>query len=67
MKASESERASAHERESWPLHDIAITNIVWCIAYKGRVGGGAYIAQWLCISIAIVLTMQVRRAAIQND
>jgi len=24
----------------WPLHDIAITNIVWCMAYKGSVGGG---------------------------
>ena len=24
----------------WPLHNIAITNIVWCIAYKGRVGEG---------------------------
>jgi len=29
----------------WPLHDIAATNIVWRMAYKGRVGGGAYIAQ----------------------
>jgi len=24
----------------WPLHDIVITNIVWCIAYKREVGGG---------------------------
>jgi len=23
---------------SWPLHNIAITNSVWCIAYKRRVG-----------------------------
>ena len=37
----------------WLLHDIAITNIVWCIAYKGGVGGGVYIAQWWCNSIAI--------------
>ena len=25
--------------DSWPLQDIVITNIVWCVAYKGRVGG----------------------------
>jgi len=25
---------------SWPLHDIAITNIVWCMAYNGGIGGG---------------------------
>ena len=30
---------------AWPLHDIAITNIVWCMAYKGGVGGMPYIAQ----------------------
>ena len=24
----------------WPKHDIAITNIVWCMPYKRRVGGG---------------------------
>ena len=29
----------------WTLHDIAITNIVWCIAYKRGVGGASYIAQ----------------------
>jgi len=23
---------------TWPLHDIAIANIVWCIAYTGGVG-----------------------------
>ena len=38
---------------TWPLHDIAISNIVWCMAFKGRVGGRACIAQWLCNSIAI--------------
>ena len=32
----------------WPLHDIAGTNIVRCMAYKKGVGGGAYIAQWSC-------------------
>jgi len=31
--------------ECWPLHEIASTNIVWCMAYKRRVGGGAYRAQ----------------------
>jgi len=25
---------------SWPLHDIVITNIVWCIADKREVGRG---------------------------
>ena len=24
----------------WPLHDIVITNSVWCIAYKWEVGRG---------------------------
>ena len=38
---------------SWPLQDIAITNIVWWMAYKRGVAGGAYIAQWSCNSIAI--------------
>ena len=23
---------------TWPLHDIAITNIVWCMAHKREVG-----------------------------
>jgi len=22
----------------WPLHDVAITNIVWCKAYQGGLG-----------------------------
>jgi len=27
----------------WPLHDIAIANFVWCMAYEGGVGlGGVY-------------------------
>ena len=38
---------------TWPLHDIAITNIVWFTAYKRGVGKRAYIAQWPCNSIAI--------------
>ena len=25
---------------AWPLQDIAIANIVWCMAYKRGVGGG---------------------------
>jgi len=28
----------------WPLHDIAITNMVWCMAYEWGVGGASYIA-----------------------
>jgi len=35
----------------WPLHDIAIINIVWCMAYKRGGGGGAHVAK----SAAIVL------------
>jgi len=31
--------------EGWPLQKNDITNIVLCIAYKGSVGGGAYITQ----------------------
>ena len=23
----------------WPLHDIAVSNFVWCMAYKRGVGG----------------------------
>jgi len=37
----------------WPLHNIAITNMVWCMVYNRGVGGGAYIARWSCNSIAI--------------
>jgi len=22
----------------WPLHDVVVTNIVWCIAYQWEVG-----------------------------
>jgi len=42
-----------HRAQIWPLHDIAITNAVWCMAHKvGGSLGGAYIAQWACNSIA---------------
>ena len=43
----------------WPLHDIVITNIVWCMAYKGRVAGRSYIAQKSRNSIAVVWVMQM--------
>jgi len=46
-------RTYLEEEVGWPIHDIAIINIIWCMAYKGRVGGGAYIAQWACNSTAI--------------
>ena len=29
---------------SWPLNDIVITNIVWCMAHTRGVGWGSYIA-----------------------
>jgi len=42
-------RAHGRQTDDWNgaelLHDIAITNIVWCIAYKRRVGGEAYLEQ----------------------
>jgi len=28
-----------------PLHDIAITDIVWCLAFTGGVGGGGRISR----------------------
>jgi len=31
--------------QSWPLRDIGITNIVWCMVYQREVGGGSCIAQ----------------------
>jgi len=37
----------------WPLHDIAITNVLWCMAYTRGVGGRAYIAQSSWNSTAI--------------
>jgi len=30
----------AGQQLRWPLHDIAITKTVWCMAYKRGVGGG---------------------------
>ena len=45
----------------WPLHDIIITNIIWCMSYKREVEGGLYIARWLCNSIATVWAMQAGR------
>jgi len=41
------------------LHDIVITNIVWCMAYKGRVGRMSYIAQKSRNSIAVVWVMRM--------
>ena len=38
----------------WPLHDIVITNILWCVAYKGRVGGRMYMAHKSRNCIAVV-------------
>ena len=31
---------SPKDVSGWPLHDIVITNIVWCIADKREVGRG---------------------------
>jgi len=43
----------------WPLHDIVITSIIWCMAYKGTVGGRSYIAHKShdCIAVAWVMRM----------
>jgi len=48
-------------RQPWPLYDIGITNIVWCMAYTREVGGGGRI---LPNSRAVVLHQggQCRRA-----
>jgi len=49
-----------HEHEDWPLHDILVTNSVWCMAYKRGVWGGRILPN----SRAIVLQQcgQCRRA-----
>jgi len=39
---------------SWPLQDIVITNIVWCMAYRREAWGGSFIAQYSCNSTATV-------------
>jgi len=34
---------------AWPLHDIAFTNIVWCLAHKrGGRGGGRTLRDTVC-------------------
>ena len=43
----------------WPLHDIVITNIVWCMAYKGRVGGRICMEQDFRNGIAVVWVMRM--------
>ena len=48
------QRVGSESLETWPLQNIAIANIVVCMAYKGGVGGASYIAQKSCSSIAIV-------------
>jgi len=48
-------------REAGPLHDIAIANTVWCIAYTRGVEWGPYIAQSPCNSIVTVWAMQAGR------
>jgi len=47
-------------RRVHPLHDIAIPNIVWCMAYTRGVGGRACFAQKMYNSITILRAMQVR-------
>jgi len=44
---------------TWPLHDIVITNSVWCMTYRREVGGGLYTAQWSCNRNAPGWAMQV--------
>ena len=33
------------QHENWPLQDIVITNILWCMVHTREVGGGSYTAQ----------------------
>jgi len=49
-------------RWSWPSHDIATANIVWCMAYTRGVGWWSYIARLSCNSIAIVWATQMEGA-----
>ena len=48
-----------HVTWRWPSHYIAIANIVWCMAFKEGVGGGASSAQRPCNNIAIGYALQV--------
>ena len=43
----------------WLLHDIVITTIVWCMAYKRRVERGSFTARQLCNSIATGWAIQM--------
>jgi len=38
-------REDSHRPADWPLHDIAITNIVWCMTCTRGSGEASYIAQ----------------------
>jgi len=38
---------------NWPVHDITIANVAWCMAYKRGSVGAANIAKWTCNRIAI--------------
>jgi len=38
-------RYANERRNSWPLHDIFFTNLVWCMAYTREVEGGSCIAR----------------------
>ena len=42
---------------TWPLHDIFIAKIVWCMTYTREIEGVFYITQSLCNSIATVWAM----------
>jgi len=52
--------------QPWPLHDIATTNIVWCMEYNKGVGGGGRVSR---NTRAIVLKWcgQCRLGGQQND
>jgi len=39
--------------QTWHVHDIAMTNIGWGMSYIRDIGGGPYIAQWSCNSLAL--------------
>jgi len=46
-------RTPGRRVDFWPLQDIAIANIVLCMAYTGEVGEASNITQNVCNSIAI--------------
>ena len=52
-------RPGEEHTAGWPLHDIVMTNLVWCMAYKREVEKVCYTAQWPGNSIVTVWPIQM--------